>query len=219
MPGLELVVARYTENLNWLRRVPGEFRVTIYDKSGDCNQAHLSLPNLGREAHTYLHHIVTRYDSLEPLTVFCQGRPFDHAFDFHHTLRALASGQKQPENFEWLGHIADTDSADGDLFKNWSKNPEGHGLELNRFHQALFEKDGPIYYPFFLGGQFMLSRRAIYSRSIEFYQRALALSLTFPDAAHCFERCWDRVFGAEEMTRRRMNNEKTLYLKPVKRLK
>ena len=30
------------------------------------------LPNVGRESHSYLHHIVSRYDELAPWTVFTQ---------------------------------------------------------------------------------------------------------------------------------------------------
>jgi len=62
----ELVVARHREDLNWLRRVPKRFRVTLYDKGGHPGARH-PLPNIGREAHTYLHHIVTRYDDLAAL--------------------------------------------------------------------------------------------------------------------------------------------------------
>jgi hypothetical protein len=216
---MELVVARYEENLNWLRRVPGEFTITVYDKSTSPALNATLLPNNGREAHTYLHHICPRYDSLADITVFCQGKPFDHAFDFHHTLRALASGEMCVESFFWLGHIADTDSADGVLFRNWSKNEDGRGLDLNGFHRALFGCDGPREYAFFLGGQFIATRECIHRRSKKFYQRALRLSMEFPDAAHCFERTWDRVFGEEESTRARMKGEKTVYLKPIRRLR
>src|SRR5688572_16556932 len=109
---LELVVARYNENLNWLRRVPKEFRVTIYDKSDENLPNAMDLPNVGREAHTYLWHIVARYDSLAEVTVFCQGRPFDHAYDFHQTLRDLAESPVC-HDFLPLGHIVDTDDACG----------------------------------------------------------------------------------------------------------
>ena len=74
---IELVVARYREELNWLRRVPKSVRVTIYDKSAAPQPGAIALPNVGREAHTYLHHIVSRYESLSEVTVFCQGKPFD----------------------------------------------------------------------------------------------------------------------------------------------
>jgi hypothetical protein len=215
---MELVVARYEENLNWLRRVPGEFTITVYDKSTSPALNATSLPNIGREAHTYLHHIVARYDSLPDLTVFCQGKPFDHAYDFHHTLRALASGEKRVENFFWLGHIADTDSADGVLFRNWSKNEDGRGLDLNGFHRTLLGEDGPREYAFLLGGQFIAARECIRRQSKEFYQCALQLSVDFPDAAHCYERIWDRVFSEAESTRTRMDGEKTRYFKRIKRL-
>ncbi|MFH0909189.1 MAG: hypothetical protein V1929_10535 [bacterium] len=38
MTSIELVVARYAEDLSWLRRVPKAARVTVYDK-GDNAEA------------------------------------------------------------------------------------------------------------------------------------------------------------------------------------
>lgn len=91
MTSLELVVARYAEDLSWLRRVPKTVRVTVYNKGGDTVPG-MALPNVGREAHTYLHHMVTRYDDLAEVTLFCQGKPFDHVPDLHKILRQLAAG-------------------------------------------------------------------------------------------------------------------------------
>ncbi len=219
---LELVVARYTENLNWLRNIPPQIRATVYDKSGEedapLTPNTLRLENVGREAHTYLHHIVTRYETLAPLTVFCQGKPFDHAFDFRKTLRDMAGGQKQCDDFFWLGHLADTDSADGILFKNWSKNDTGEGLDLGGFHRALFNSEGPAEYPFFGGAQFIVTSERIQERPLSFYEQALKLSVEFPQAAHCYERTWDRIFHAEQTTLHRMGGEKTRYFKPIRRL-
>ena len=95
-PPLELVVARHGESLGWLRRVPSEFAITVYDK-GDQSSGGTPLPNLGREAHTYLHHLSVRYHSLADLSVFAQGHPFDHAPDLHPYLRALADGSMLTE--------------------------------------------------------------------------------------------------------------------------
>ena len=85
----ELVVAHYTENLNWLRNLPASIQKTVYTKGPEVQPEHnhLPLPNIGREAHTYLHHLVSQYDSLADWTIFCQGKPFDHAYDFKKTLR------------------------------------------------------------------------------------------------------------------------------------
>ena len=210
---LELVVARYLEDLSWLRNIPPQIRATVYDKSAGGN-----LPNVGREAHTYLHHIVARYGNLAPLTVFCQGKPFDHCFDFRKTLRELAQNPNV-EGFRWLGHIIDTDDARGlRLFVPWSKNDDGHELDLNGFHRALFGFEGPPEYVFQLGAQFIVSREVIRARSRPFYERALQISIDFPDAAHCFERTWDRVFGIAGIDLEWLGARRTVYLKPVRRL-
>ncbi len=228
---IELVVARYREDLSWLRNIPPQIRTTIYDKNPDAPQPdslHLSsalrLPNIGREAHTYLHHIITRWETLSPLTVFCQGKPFDHAFDFHLTLRELVEQlASEPENrsvFRWLGHVIDTDDARGQrLFVPWSKNDDGHELDLHAFHRALFGCEGPEHYVFQLGAQFVISKALIHSRSLNFYRRALQISMEFPDAAHCFERSWDQVFGVQGIDLDWLNGRETVYLKPVRRLK
>jgi hypothetical protein len=223
---MELVVARYGEDVSWLKNVPPQIHVALYDKSGDKSDGGstpglpraLPLENVGREAHTYLHHIVTRYETLAPLTIFCQGKPFDHAFDFHKTLRELASGKARGEDFFWLGHVADTDSPGGVLFENWSKNPARETLDLNAFHHALFGCDGPPEYPFFGGAQFIVSRAKIRERPKTFYENALQISVQFPHAAHCFERTWDRIFSAQAQTAARMNGAKTRYFKPIRKL-
>lgn len=228
----ELVVARYTENLNWLHNLPAHktpagwstgLTITVYDKSpdGSGGPRAIRLPNIGREAHTYLHHIVERYDSLADWTIFCQGKPFDHAFDFKKTLRqyseptTLADLTGPP--FRWLGHLIDTDDNAGNrLFRPWSKNENGRGLDLLGFHRALFGTDGPERYTFVLGAQFAIHRDAIRRQPLDFYRNALDVSVTFPDAAHCFERSWDRVFGLVGLDPDWLAGRETVYLKPMR---
>ena len=216
---VELVVARYTEDLSWLRKRPANLTVTVYDKSPDVSSgdASIPLPNVGREAHTYLHHIVSRYDSLAEWTVFCQGKPFDHAFDFKKTLRKFADEPASIGPFRWLGHLIDTDDDRGDrLFRPWSKNEDGRGLDMRGFHQALFDTDGPEQYTFVLGAQFAVYRDVVRQRPQVFYEKALTVSTTFPDAAHCFERSWDRVFGVTGIDPAWLAGRQTVYLKPMK---
>lgn len=234
MSPIEVVVARCTENLNWLGNLPTGLRLTVYDKGEngpvvgsqvvDSNRGNgtISLPNSGREAHTYLFHIINRYDSLAEWTVFCQGKPFDHAYDFKKTLRRFADDPASirhlsANSFAWLGHLIDTDDDQGNwLFRTWSKNEDGHGLNLRGFHRTLFGSDGPTLYTFVLGAQFAIHRDVIRRRPLPFYERALAVSLTFPDAAHCFERSWDRVFGVVGIDPDWLAGRLTVYLKPMK---
>ncbi|GAB3756715.1 DUF3431 domain-containing protein [Spirosoma pomorum] len=219
MPEVEIVVARYTEELSWLRKRPAALQVTVYDKSHDQSggETALPLPNVGREAHTYLHHIVSRYDSLADWTVFCQGKPFDHAFDFKKSMQALVADPAafmDGKSFRWLGHLIDTDDNRGErLFKPWSKNEDGRGLDLLGFHRALFDTDGPELYTFVLGAQFIAHRDLIRQRPLAFYERALNISIMFPDAAHCYERSWDRILGVTGIDPDWLAGRQTVYLK------
>ncbi len=217
-PALELVVARHRENLRWLRRVPPGFVVTVYDKSGDPG-AVLPLPNHGREAHTWLHHLVHRRDHLAERTVFVQGHPFDHAPDLHHWLRSLASDPGSLQSFHWLGFVCDTDDARGRrLFVPWTKNPSRQELDLEGFHQRIFGEPGPREYRFFPGGQFAVHRETVLRRPPGFYEQALRVSLEHPEAAHCFERCWDRLFDCDGTAGRADPGALTSYFKPIRRL-
>ena len=217
-PRFELVVARYDEDLAWLKRVPKELLVTVYDK-GDGASGGIRLPNEGREAHTYLDHLAGRYESLADVTVFVQGHPFDHAPDLHKVLRALADGSFNVTDFHWLGFLADTDDSRGRrLFVPWSKNPERHELPLDEFHQQIFGQPGPANYRFFVGAQFIISGAAAKSRSLAFYQHARDLAASMPLAPHCFERCWDRIFAVDGTVGRLPPGQITAYFKPIKRL-
>jgi len=217
-PRLELVVARYAEDLAWLKRVPREFAVTVYDK-GDGSSGGMHLPNVGREAHTYMHHLATNYGELAELTVFVQGHPFDHAPDLHTRLRAYANGAEVASDFWWLGFLADTDDSRGRrLFVPWSKNPERHELEMDRFHEELLGVPGPASYRFFVGGQFTIRRDTVLRRPQKFYAQAAEFAARFPLAPHCFERCWDRIFCCDGTHERLPADQATVYLKPVKRL-
>lgn len=219
---LELVVAHYTENLNWLRNLPTGVQKTVYTKSSEPITEHttIPLPNIGREAHTYLHHLVNRYDSLADWTIFCQGKPFDHAYDFKKTVRAFDSvvwDDAQNHLFRWLGHLIDTDDNQGHrLFVPWSKNEDGRHLDLLGFHRALFGTDGPDLYTFVLGAQFAVHKTVLLNRPRSFYEHALTIAITFPDAAHCFERSWDQVFDVVGIDPNWLAGRQTVQLKPMK---
>ncbi len=94
---LDIVVARYNEDLSWLKDLPKgkNIKIWIYNKGDDNinlsklklnlnskNCCVIKLPNIGRESHTYLNHIITQYDNLASKTVFCQGDSIFHSPDF-----------------------------------------------------------------------------------------------------------------------------------------
>jgi hypothetical protein len=94
MTKLEIVVARYNEDLEWLKKIPKEYKITIYNKGLDdiknipSNANIFKLPNIGRESHTYLYHMIENYDKLADKTVFCQGDSIFHSPDFLKLLKS-----------------------------------------------------------------------------------------------------------------------------------
>jgi len=74
---VELVVARYNENLDWLNN--NEYPVIVYNKGNNNDFVKknvyqiVKLPNVGREFQSYLYHIIQNYYSLKEITIFLPG--------------------------------------------------------------------------------------------------------------------------------------------------
>ena len=72
----ELVVARYDEDVEWCK----PFNCTVYNKGATIPLGRapgfrlVGLPNIGRESHTWLTHIVDQWTTLADNTVFMQVR-------------------------------------------------------------------------------------------------------------------------------------------------
>lgn len=217
---LEVVVCRCGEELAWLRNLPRGVRVTVYDKTpppGLAWPGSRILPNVGREAHAWLHHLVERYDHLADWTLFAQGHPFDHVPDMHAVIRRFATTPPRNLEFEWLGFLWETDDARGrPTFVHWSKNPERRELNLAGFFQHLWGIAAPEQIRYVGGGQFALPRCAARRRPKAFYEQALGLAENFPDAAHALERTWDRIFLAPPLDPALFGPSGLRLLKPVK---
>ena len=78
---IEIVVARYNEKLNWLNDPPfNKYPVIVYNKGVNEDftktkmiEKIITLPNVGREGHTFLYHIIHNYDNLANITCFFAG--------------------------------------------------------------------------------------------------------------------------------------------------
>lgn len=80
---IELVVARYNEDLSWLKKIPKKIKITIYNKGNEnIDFPYIKLPNIGRESHTYLYHIIKNYNNLADKTIFSQGDTIFHSPGF-----------------------------------------------------------------------------------------------------------------------------------------
>ena len=88
MKSIRVNIAHYNEDLSWLQSLQElKCELLIYEKNTNLkyyrdyvklNDNQIALCNIGREAHTYLTHIVHHYDDLRDYEVFLQGRVDDH---------------------------------------------------------------------------------------------------------------------------------------------
>jgi hypothetical protein len=77
---IQLVIARYNEDLEWLKEECfAKYPVICYNKGPNenfykpKNMKVVHLENVGRCDHTYLYHIITNYDNLSKHTLFLPG--------------------------------------------------------------------------------------------------------------------------------------------------
>jgi hypothetical protein len=102
---VDVVVSRYGEDLSWVKSLPPEWRVIVYDKTaggprddsfrkdagpdggGRIWPGAIVRRNIGCEAETYLAHIAERYDRLADVNVFLQGDAPRHVDDIIDRLR------------------------------------------------------------------------------------------------------------------------------------
>ncbi|MAT11020.1 MAG: hypothetical protein CMM02_08430 [Rhodopirellula sp.] len=108
---VEVVIAQFDENTSWVQPFvrPG-IKAIIYSKGAFQNGTH-PLPNVGRESHTYLHHIVQNYDALADWTVFTQAREpsagYDHGVGGHMPQGVSFEDYLRPRSkFFWINTAA-----------------------------------------------------------------------------------------------------------------
>lgn len=85
-----LILSRYNEDVSWVKQWESIFdEIIVYNKGNSdliCDYTEIKLPNIGREAHTYLYHIINNYLCLSDITVFLQGSISDIVGDVFHDL-------------------------------------------------------------------------------------------------------------------------------------
>ena len=81
MPTVDLVIARYNEDIGWLKDYKSNpfNKIYVYNKGSGGEDCPLSptvyekLENVGRCDHTYIYHIIKNYDNLADVTIFAKG--------------------------------------------------------------------------------------------------------------------------------------------------
>lgn len=154
------IVARYNENLDWLKDIKGD--ILIYNKGDeiDCPYRIHKADNYGRESETYVRAIIEYYDQLHNFDyiVFLQGNPFDHTKNLFQKLEEpmennylslgdFYSAHQLPEqNYIFKNHISVINMIFKEL-KNVNNFPKSPKLSCEVLHEdgRKYERVNEIY--------------------------------------------------------------------------
>ena len=182
MVQFRIVVAKYKEDMAWTSTLP----CIIYNKdSSNEDSRFITLENIGREAHTYLHHIVSNYDNLDDYTVFVQGHPFDHSPRLLEKIRYISFLDELPDFIHLSEFILPTST---------HEDPYHQALPMKEVYTYLFgEPSSRKNFCFGAGAQFLVSRKLIQHIPKETYEKLLKYSVE-GWGPYLLERFWEQIF-------------------------
>tara|TARA_B100000965_G_scaffold402721_1_gene429287 strand:- start:3135 stop:3845 length:711 start_codon:yes stop_codon:yes gene_type:complete len=210
---INIVVSRYDEDLSWLTPFVSTFKITVYNKGSQLTNSNfnkvIKLPNVGRESHTILSHIVNNYDSLDQYLIFLQGKIDDlYPITFYHPkdyLPRLKKYQFSVGRLGMLGPLHWKDDLgipyDKKYSKKWNNfNITRSSLGFRNFSKLLFPEI-PWLIATSYGGCFAVSRERVLIHKKSFYEHLLYLmsQSTNPIEGHYLERLWCYMFTTNKL--------------------
>lgn len=203
-----LVLARYSEDVSWAAQWQHTLDVFVYNKGAACPasfDAHwLSLPNVGRESHTYLTHIIDNYDKLHEVTIFLQGRIDDvQAHRADRLMDYIAPAKTHGFSASRLMLVQPSHWNDIDFLSLPKYAPRVRSGALRRNKDGLLAYAHkhfgrmPVLAVSTYNGCFAASRAAILQHPKSFYEklRATVGDHADPEEGHFLERLWAHMFS------------------------
>jgi hypothetical protein len=207
-----LVISRYNEDVSWIDEVVNEnIEIFVYNKGGDINQIFpdnvniINLDNTGRESHTYLHHIIEKYEFLPERIIFSQGHPHDHVSDnfkssFLNFLSDNSGFKYFSKSILEMKILPDGVEESGDLNGTFWRNKHLHSSCCVSVPSNLFPDINSKKWIFGTGAIFGADRNRVEKNSIEFYLKCMKIlnessDPVNPPEGHAFERSWYLIFN------------------------
>lgn len=237
MTTIHLVIARYKENLDWLedtiaklKSLSYDVHVYIYNKGNTlvklaeeiCDMVTCkNLPNVGRESHTYLTHIIENYEKLKDNAyIVCLQGEFKEHFRWYGNPTtptdlvlnliqdAMASKTASLTYAKvWAHEVGNSCSAHyGFRISQHAReplDPRSPKCFGDWYNEYVGEwKDGEAWHtmPFWIGGLYAVAHTQILKRPLSYYTKlrdCVGVSLN-PEVGHFIERAWVGVYGLIE---------------------
>jgi len=202
-----IIIARFNENIDWLLRY-NNFNVVIYNKGKYLDNEGLgkiiNLPNVGRESHTWLYHIVSNYENLDEVNIFLQGRIDDLGKLVYQDINNYVNECKfkgfSVSRFGMLGPLhwkKNLGLENNPKYKKKLKDKSLKGPEISFKELAkTFMNKIPIFMVTSYGGCFAVSKDLIKQYDISFYKELLNIlsKNDNPIEGHYMERLWCYLF-------------------------
>jgi len=220
-PSLDIVVAHHNEDLLWLKDVAQYCTVYVkgsvpgcFPRFGKIRQ----LPNIGREGHTYLYHIILNYDKLADITIFVQGAIDDHVAC---SITDMTEACSRMDGSSVL-IFPSSDAVSRELVRfdewegiQWACHPcldkwatmgmkSANSTPAEYFAQYLGNGSIPLCLGYVSGAVFAVPRRLIQSRSLKFYERLMeamflgTMKHVNPETGFYMERFWLAMWQPDE---------------------
>jgi hypothetical protein len=211
---IDIVVARYNEDLRWTLEHPfNQYKYIVYNKGDneDFEKKYvkkiIKLPNVGKCDHTYLNHIITNYDILSEITVFFPGS-IDMRYKKKIAYRLLIEIDKRQKavfislnhnNIKYMYYNLKLDNYQTKNIHNRNKNSEivlkksnirPYGLWFDNFFGNI-QVNCVIYY-----GIFSIHRNDILQHPVSRYQSLIKdlSDHSNPEVGQSIERSWCAIF-------------------------
>jgi hypothetical protein len=176
IPSYHLVVAKYKEDIRWTREFDSP-SCYIYDKSSPTeipenkHSNYIYRKNIGREAETFVYHIIKHYDTLPDYLVFVQGDPFGHiTFDYPEGLKKGIEGilLENPTSVTPFFIECISEPYDG-----WP------GTRVKEYTDLFFGDGSSQKFPVFFaaGCQYIVPKSKIINKSLSFWYKLYAMIL------------------------------------------
>ena len=205
-PRFAICVARYDEDVSWLKKHAKYADIFIYNKGAPLNCTEFNeihVKNVGLDGYVHLKHIVDHYDNLHDITFFTQARIDNHGYDpdsikemfFDHEF-VKQSGTSH-NICRWPVSITDF-CIDGPTNNRWTS-----GYTMKDFWTKYIETnivEPPMLFKWYKNMIFSAKKENIKKRSKEYYLTLLNDDINVvrkPQNLHYLERSWYYILHPE----------------------